>query len=231
MRPLSPLPRLAAAAVTAALALSTTALAESTEVTRKQNADGSARVTIANRLPTEWEAKVGVDVGVAGEPATTFEPGKPLPWEPRAHAAGAAWAKVTVPDLPAGIGFDKATVDARIDPTKDQRQLGTTLSRSWSLGDALTATIKDSYAITQTTPAETAASESWETGKALSIGIGATGTSVSAGAKMSSTDEVWQRTLSAEQTLFGGVNVTTSVTDKGTGVVDRSLKAGFKRSW
>jgi len=49
---------------------------------------------------------------------------------------------------------------------------------------------------------------------------------------ISSTDDKWLRTLSAEQKLFGGpVSITGSVSETAAGDISKSLKAGFKRSW
>ena len=48
---------------------------------------------------------------------------------------------------------------------------------------------------------------------------------------MSTTDEKWLRSLSAEQKLFGSMNVTGTVSETPTGDLNRSLTAGFKRNW
>ena len=51
-------------------------------------------------------------------------------------------------------------------------------------------------------------------------------------ADISSTDDKWLRTLSAEQKLFGGpFSVTGSVSETATGDLSKSLKAGFKQNW
>src|SRR5262249_4185955 len=72
----------------------------------------------------------------------------------------------------------------------------------------------------------------WASSQALRFNILPTDTSVSFGADISSTDDKWLRTLSAEQKLFGGpFSVTGSVSETATGDLSKSLKAGFKRSW
>jgi len=59
-----------------------------------------------------------------------------------------------------------------------------------------------------------------------------TDTSVSLGADISSSDDKWLRTLSAEQKLLGGpFSVTGSVSETAGGELSKSLRAGFKRSW
>src|SRR5499427_11051395 len=73
---------------------------------------------------------------------------------------------------------------------------------------------------------------SWATSQALRFNILPTDTSVSFGADISSTDDKWLRTLSAEQKLFGGpFSVTGSVSETPTGDLSKSLKAGFKQNW
>jgi hypothetical protein len=57
-------------------------------------------------------------------------------------------------------------------------------------------------------------------------------TTLSIGATGSSAEDGWRRSLSAEQRLFGGpVSITGAVSETSTGELNRSLKAGFKRSW
>jgi hypothetical protein len=41
----------------------------------------------------------------------------------------------------------------------------------------------------------------------------------------------WLRKLGAEQNLFGGVNISASVSETLQGPVNKSLTAGFKHSW
>src|SRR5260370_1372766 len=73
---------------------------------------------------------------------------------------------------------------------------------------------------------------SWATSQALRFNFLPTDTSVSFGADISSIDDKWLRTLSAEQKLFGGpFSVTGSVSETATGDLSKSLKAGFKRTW
>jgi hypothetical protein len=55
---------------------------------------------------------------------------------------------------------------------------------------------------------------------------------LSAGARLSSAEDRWLRSLSAEQKLFGGpLNVTGTVSERVDGAYDGSVKAGFKRAW
>jgi len=57
-------------------------------------------------------------------------------------------------------------------------------------------------------------------------------TALSAGAKLSSSDERLLPSVSAEQKLFDTpLSVTGSISQRATGETDRSITAGFKRSW
>jgi hypothetical protein len=59
-----------------------------------------------------------------------------------------------------------------------------------------------------------------------------TATSLSAGAKVSSSDERLLPSVSAAQKLFGSpLSVTGSISQRPTGETDRSITAGFKKSW
>jgi len=191
---------------------------------RNEKPDGSVAITAGQRLPTEWDAKVGVDMAA---PATLPDA---TPGQAQDHGAG--WANVAVPAAP--IGFDKATIDARVDPTADQGKLSTSLSRSVPVGDGLSITLQNGYAVTQTLAAPNGAPGA---PRVLS-GDGVvrldlpTATAVSAGASMSSTDDRVLPKISAEQKLFGTpLSVTGTISERPTGDTDKSITAGFKRNW
>jgi len=191
---------------------------------RSEKPDGSVAITAGERLPTAWDAKVGVDMAA---PATLPDaaPGQ-------AQDRGAGWANVAVPAAP--IGLDQATIDARVDPAADQGKLSTSLSRSVPVGGGLSITLQNGYAVTQTLAAPNGAPG---VPRVLS-GDGAvrvelpTATSVSAGASMSSTDDRMLPKVSAEQKLFGmPLSVTGTISERPTGDTDKSITAGFKRNW
>ena len=58
-----------------------------------------------------------------------------------------------------------------------------------------------------------------------------TGTTLAAALSSSSTDPVTHNTLSAEQKLFGPLNVTTAVTDVGQSSESKSISARVKLTW
>lgn len=191
---------------------------------RTDNADGSVAITAGERLPTAWDAKVGVDMAA---PATLPDV---VPGQAQNHGAG--WANVAVPAAP--IGLDKATIDARVDPVADQGTVSTSLSRSVPIGDSMSITLQNGYAVTQTLANPVGA----EAAPRVLSGDGAvrvelpTATALSAGASMSSTDERVLPKISAEQKLFGTpLSVTGSISERPTGNTDKSITAGFKHNW
>ena len=67
--------------------------------------------------------------------------------------------------------------------------------------------------------------------KAVKFNILPTGTTLGAGVTTASNDPVTHNTLSAEQKLYGPLQVTTAVTDFGQTTSSKSITAGFKLHW
>jgi hypothetical protein len=184
---------------------------------------------------SDLDAKVGIDYRKPAIPAVEFQPDQLLAGTAlQDQSIGTAWANVTT-GLPLGWA---ASIDTRLDPSQEQGKVGTTLSRSVPLSDNLSMTMQNGLAMSRTfanpaPPGPTSAtSQSWSSSQALRFNILPTDTTVSLGAHLSSTDEKWLRTLSAEQKLFGGpFSVTGSVSETPSGEASTSLKAGFKRTW
>src|SRR6266404_5474852 len=140
---------------------------------------------------SDWAGKVGIDYSKPAIPAVTFQPEQLLAGAVPDQSTGVAWATITAPGFEAPLGWDKTSIETRVDPAQEQSKLGTTLSRSVPIDDSVSLT-----------------------------------------ADISSTDDKWLRTLSAEQKLFGGpFSLTGSVSETATGDLSKSLKAGFKRTW
>jgi len=148
------------------------------------------------------------------------------------QSSGVAWATITAPGFEAPLGWDKTSIETRVDPSHEQGKLGTTLSRSVPVGDDVSLTLQNGVSMTRSLPNAAGQAHSWATSQALRFNFLPTDTSVSFGADISSIDDKWLRTLSAEQKLFGGpFSVTGSVSETATGDLSKSLKAGFKRTW
>jgi len=48
---------------------------------------------------------------------------------------------------------------------------------------------------------------------------------------LSTTDDKWLRKVGAEQKLFDGVTISGSIGETAQGASNKSITAGFKRSW
>lgn len=215
---------------------------------RTDKPDGTTAMTFGRRLPLDWDTKVGVDVDLAAPLSTTSSPESHLdgPWT-RDRSTGAGWASIA---MPAPAGWDKAALEARVDPAQDQGRVTTRLSKSLPLGSGGRVTVKNGYSVTEAIPnpvtgttlstpytpplakPATTASTTVATDHAVSLDILPSATTLSVGAKLSTADDRWLRSLSAEQKLFGGpLSVTGTVSERVDGAYDGSVKAGFKRAW
>ncbi|MEI7805381.1 MAG: hypothetical protein WCI56_08645 [Hyphomicrobiales bacterium] len=205
---------------------------------RTDNPDGSAAVKVKKPLPTTWDIKVGADLGLPAAPATSYQPDKMLP-NGSQQQSGAAWANVAVPDI--------ASIEARVDPSQEQGKLGTTFKRSVPLGKQFSVTVQNQVAVTETfanpaaaassipsagpAPATPGATRVWSNDRELKFNILSTGTTLGMGRTTSTADDIARNRLSAEQKLYGPLNVTTAVTDVGTPTASKSITAGFKLNW
>jgi hypothetical protein len=229
--------KLNAAAPAKPLRLPNLSNAKDLDVSHTAKSDGSRTVVVKHPLTSEWDAKIGADLGLA--PADAARPGRLLPDDGR--GSGAAWATLGVPNI--------ASLDARVDPAKDQRKLGTTFKHSIPVGSQFAVTLQNSYSVTETyglpsaAPADlpmmtlpTAAPGQptppiWGNEKLAKFDVLPTGTTLSAGLASTSIDPVTHNKFSAEQKLYGGLHVTTAVTDFGQPVSHKSITAGFKLNW
>lgn len=209
--------------------------------------DGSSAVVIKQPLSIDAAAidsSVGADVTTAAQPSIIYQPRGPLPGTGAADAgSAAAWATVGVANL--------ASVEARLDPTADRSKIGGRLSQSLPVGRDVAVTIEDSYSMTEIfnpamaappTVATLAAApppagaapgpvQVFDNSRSVKFNVLPTGTTFGAGWTSASNDPVTHHTLSAEQTLFGPLHVTTSVTDAGQPTENKSITAGFKLDW
>ncbi len=205
---------------------------------RTDRRDGSAAITVNRSLPAAWDTKVGVDFGLPAMPSPLMRPDRLLAATSTDRSSGVAWARTTAPALDLPLGWDNASIDARFDPAQDQSQLGTRFRRSVPLGADLSITMESGFAIThlraQPLPSELGGSHNVsivDTDRLAKLNFLATGTSLGAGSRKSSADDVWLNSFSAEQRLFGGISVTGTVSETLEGSADKSLTAGFRRNW
>jgi hypothetical protein len=200
--------------------------------------NGSAALSVKQPLSPFWDTRIGADMTVTREPSTLT--GSELLSEKLANggsqpqSGGSAWAAITAPGV--GPVWDQTAVEARVDPAQEQSKLGTSLSKSLPLNEQYSLTLQNGYNVTQqgivTAPGMAGRpARNYATEQSAKLSIADTGTSLIAGQTMSSTDDKWLRKIGAEQKLFDGVSISASVGETAQGQSNKSLSAGFKRSW
>ena len=192
-----------------------------------------AAITPKSGATTDWNAKLGVDYRNPSIPAAEFRLEQLVAGAVPDQSTGVAWANVSAPGLP--LGWDQTSIDTRVDPAQDEGKLATTLSRSVPISEDFSVTLQNRAAVTRTlanSTLATPASQIWASSQALRFNILPTETAFALDASISSVDDKWLRSLSAEQKLFGGpLSVTGTVSETSSGAPSKSLKAGFKTTW
>ncbi|MBW7974297.1 hypothetical protein [Bradyrhizobium sp. BR 10289] len=200
------------------------------------NTNGSSAVTVKQSVFEFWDTRIGADMTVASEPRTMSEllaqkaaNGGNLP-----QSSGSAWAAATAPG--AGAIWDKTAVEARVDPGSEQSKLGASLTKSVPLTGDTQLTLQNGYSVNQqgTTALPGVGghvTRNYGTDQSAKVTITDTGTSITAGQTLSTTDDKWLRKVGAEQKLFDNVTVSGSVGETSQGTINKSVTAGFKKSW
>lgn len=201
------------------------------------NANGSSAVTVKQSVFSFWDTRIGADMTVTSEPRTMSEllaqkatNGGNLP-----QSSGSAWATATAPG--AGSIWDKTAVEARVDPGAEQSKIGASLIKSVPLSSDTSLTLRNGYSVSQqgTTAVPGIGghiiTRNYETDQTARVTLTDTGTSITAGQTLSTTDDKWLRKVGAEQKLFDNVTVSGSVGETSQGAINKSLTAGFKKSW
>jgi hypothetical protein len=186
---------------------------------------GSA-VSVKQPISPFWDTRIGADMTIVRQPATLSEllAEKATNGGSEPQSSGTAWAAVTAPGV--GSIWDKTTVEARLDPALDQGKLGTSLSKSLSLGEQYSLTLQNGYNMVQQ-----GLTHSYQTDQTARLSITDSGTSFSAGQSLSTADDKWLRKIGAEQKIVGGFNISGSVAETALGPANKSITAGFRQSW
>ncbi|WP_249779443.1 hypothetical protein [Bradyrhizobium sediminis] len=206
--------------------------------TAKDKSNGAAEVSVKQPLSPFWDTRIGADMTVVDQPQTQTgadllrqkfsSDGQP------SQSSGTAWAAITAPGV--GSIWDKTAVEARVDPSQEQGKLGTSLTKSLPLGEQYSLTLQNGYNVIQQgiVPMPGIAAHpvrSYQTEQSARLSIADTGTSLTAGQSLSSTEDKWLRKIGAEQKLPGGVTINGSIGETALGTSNKSLTAGFKHSW
>jgi len=199
--------------------------------------NGASAVSVKQSVSPFLDTRIGADMTVARQGTLTASEAlsdRLANGGNSQQSSGTAWAAISAPGV-ASI-WDKTAVEARVDPGSEQSKLGTSLSKKLPLSEQYSLTLKNDYNVIQqgivpvpgiiSRPAR-----SYETDQSAKLSVTDTGTSFVAGQTLSSNDDKWLRKVGAEQKLFDGVTISGSVGETSTGAVNKSLSAGFKRSW
>jgi hypothetical protein len=207
------------------------------DITRTEKPDGSSTVVVKQPLQTEWSNSAGADLGpTSGRSAFDH----PLLTTGDTSPSGAAWASIGVANF--------GSVDARVDPFNEQGKVGTTLKQSIPFGGRFAVTLQSTYSVTETlgqpatgptdmpfmtlpTAAGPGSSQVFDNERSVKFNILPTGTTLGAGLTSVRNDPITHNTFSAEQKLYGPLQVTTALTDFGQATSSKSISAGFKVHW
>lgn len=202
----------------------------------KSKPNGSADVSVKQPLSPFWDARIGADMTVVHQPQTLTSADllrqRFSPDAQPSQSSGTAWAAITAPGV--GSIWDKTAIEARVDPSQEQSKLGTSLSKTLPLSEQYSLTLQNAYNLIQhgIVPVPGAAStRNYEVDRSAKLSITDTGTSLIAGQSLSSTDDKWLNKVGAEQKLFDGVTISGTIGESVVGPANKSLTAGFKRSW
>ncbi len=202
----------------------------------KARPDGSSAVAVKQSLLPFWDTRIGADMTVAREPTTMSEllsekmaNGGSLP-----KSTGSAWASMAGPG--AGPLWDQTAVEARVDPAEEQSKLGTSLSKSLPLDARYSLTLRDGFNMIQQgiVPVPGIVSRptrSYETEQSAKLSILDSGTSFVAGQSLSTNADKRLHSFGAEQKLFEGASISGSIGETAQGLTNKSVKAGFTKSW
>jgi hypothetical protein len=201
----------------------------------RDTANGAAALSVKQSMIPFWDTSVGADLTVARrQPLTAAEALQQKITTGEQQSSGAAWAAMTAPGV--GSVWDKTAIEARADPSQEQSKLGTSLSKSVTLDERTSLTLQNGANLTHrgfaAIPGITGhQARNYAMDQSARLSIADTGTSFIAGQTLSSSDDKWLRTIGAEQQLFGGVSVSGSIGETLQGAPNKSISAGFKRSW
>jgi hypothetical protein len=201
----------------------------------QDKANGAAALSVRQSMIPFWDTRVGADLTVARQqPASAAEALQQKITTGEQQSSGAAWAAMTAPGV--GSIWDSTAIEARVDPSEVQSRLGASLSKSVPLSEQTSLTLRNGSSVTQQGIAPIPGiighqARNTTMDQSAQLSIADTGASLVAGQTLSSTDDKWLRKIGAEQKLFGGVSVSGSIGETLQGMANKSISAGFKRSW
>ena len=211
---------------------------EGSSWSRNDQGNGTSAVMVKTDVSPLWNARAGINMSVIrdAEPSSVGEGLFEQLSADRGpkNSSGDAWASATAPGVP--YLWDKTGLDVSMDSRTERSKLGTTLSKSLPLWrDQFALTLENGYRLTQQTPLLLAntptTGRSLEVERSAKLSVNQTGTSVFAGQTLSSSDDRWLGKVGAEQKLIGGISITGTLSEAANGTTNKSVTAGFKKSW
>jgi hypothetical protein len=204
---------------------------------RNDRPNGTAAVTVKQGVSSFWDIKAGADLDVATQTSPLRTP-ETLPDKLASDgwietSQGSAWMSARAPGVP--YLSDHVALEARMNP--HDAKLGTGFSKALPLhGDEVSLTLRHGYSIIQHDaipglPAMAAHARSYEMDRSAQVSFAESGTSLMAGQTLAPEGDRWLNSIGAQQKLFGGISITGSVSETREGFANRSLTAGFKKSW
>jgi hypothetical protein len=208
---------------------------------RNDKSNGTAAVSVKRPVSPFWDMKAGVDLDVA-TPSSPLRTPETMPEKLASDARvetsqGSAWMSAKAPGVP--YLSDQVMLEARMNDARDAR-FGTAFSKSLPImGDEFSLTLKHGYYVTQHDalpalpglPTTAGHGRSFEMNRSAQFNITDTGTSLLAGQSRTPAGDRWLNSVGAQQQLFDGFSVTGSVSETPEGFSNKSLTAGFKKSW
>lgn len=200
----------------------------------RDTASGAAALSVKQSMIPFWDTSVGADLTVARQqPLTASEALQQKITTGEQQSSGTAWAAVTAPGV--GSIWDRTAIEARVDPSQDNSRLGTSLSKSVTLDERTSLTLQNGTTLIQhglaPIPGIPGQTRNTTMDQSAKLSIADTGTGFIAGQTLSSSDDRWLRKIGAEQKLFGGVSVSGAIGETPQGAANKSISAGFRRSW
>jgi hypothetical protein len=205
---------------------------------RNDQSNGTAAVSVTQPVSPFWDMKAGVNLDVVRQTSPVRTPvtlPDKLAADSRAeHSQAAAWITAKAPGVP--YLSDDVALEVRMDPSRAAR-LGTAFSKSLPLwGEHFSLTLRHGYYVTQHDaipglPGGSSHGRSFDMERSARFSIADTGTTFLAGQSLSPASDRWLSSIGAEQKLFGGLSITGSVNETPEGFSNKSLTAGFRKSW
>lgn len=199
---------------------------------RSVRKDGTSDFKVTARLPGRWNSSLGLDLGVPGEVETDERAVTITPWQRQpAQPSTAAWGRLEIPGPAGTFGWTRTTIDARFDPIGDHGRVSGTMMRRWTIGQALNASLSGRLTVIETGIGQAGGATTWETERSARVEFGPTGTALIARGNWSQTDPVLHGSLVAEQRLFRGARLSTTLSEIETGEPVWRVGGELRRTW